>query len=215
MFQYVIRRLLIAGLLTALVPVSGTAQETTVYRPALTVPDAMAPFLKQLDPGSDAFPMERQAAEIEARLRAMSDAFRAGAARTSGVMRELLDPGFRGARLLPLEAASATAGPLEVMRATNLPRDPALDARAFSAELQRLTGDLRAIAVAEFLITSIEPDGSADPVSRVRTAVRYDIVGEGTKAYRVEHVGVWDMSWRRNGSGWQVVRWTAAAHVGC
>jgi Flp pilus assembly protein TadD/peroxiredoxin len=208
-----VRRLLMACLLTALISVSGTAQEKTVYRPTLTVPEAMAPFLKHLEPGSDAFPMERQVVELEACLRELSGALRAGAARTGGVVRGLLDPGFRGARLLPLEAASAMAGALDVTRATDLPRDPTLDARAFGAELQRLTGDLRAVTVAEFLITSIEPDGTADPASRVRTTVRYDIVGEGTKAYRVEHVGAWDMSWRRNASGWQVVRWTAASHV--
>ena len=43
--------------------------------------------------------------------------------------------------------------------------------------------------------------------------VRYDIVGAGTNAYRVEHVGEWAMGWRRNASGWQIVRWTAASHV--
>ena len=66
---------------------------------------------------------------------------------------------------------------------------------------------------AEFLITAIEPEGSADSPSGLRTTVRYDIVGAGTTAYRVEHVGEWEMGWRRNASGWQVVRWTAASHV--
>ena len=35
----------------------------------------------------------------------------------------------------------------------------------------------------------------------------------GAKTYRVEHVGVWEMEWRRRASGWQVVRWTAASHL--
>jgi hypothetical protein len=207
------RRLLIAGLLTAFVSVGGTAQEQTDYRPKLAVPEAMAPFLKHLEPGSDGFPMERQAQELGGRLRELSDAFRGGAARAAGVTRTLLDPGFRGARLLPLEAASTTAPPLDVQRAKDLPRDLTLDARAFGAELQRLIGDLRDVTVAELLITAIEGDGPADPATLVRTTVRYDIVGAGTKAYRVEHVGAWDMSWRRNASGWQVVRWTAASHL--
>ena len=111
------------------------------------------------------------------------------------------------------EAATSQA-PLDVKRAKDLPRDPTLDARAFGAELRRLIGDVRDVAVAELLITAIEPDGPADPPSGLRTTVRYDIVGAGTKAYRVEHVGEWEMGWRRNASGWQVVRWTASVASG-
>ncbi len=70
---------------------------------------------------------------------------------------------------------------------------------------------LREITVAEFLITSIAAD---DKSPLVRTTIRYDIVGAGTKAWRVERVGVWRMSWRRAASGWRVVEWTVrfAAH---
>jgi hypothetical protein len=56
-------------------------------------------------------------------------------------------------------------------------------------------------------------EGAADPPSGLHTIVRYDIVGAGTKWHRVEHVGEWDMVWRRNASGWQVVRWTAVSHL--
>ena len=130
------------------------------------------------------------------------------------VTKGLLDPGFRGARLLPDRETPRTGqAALDVKRAKDLPRELTLDARAFGAELRRLIDDVRDVAVAEFLITAIEPDGPADPPSGLRTTVRYDIVGAGTKAYRVEHVGEWEMGWRRNASGWQVVRWTAASHL--
>ncbi len=200
--------LLIAAVLAAF-----TAQEKTDYRPTLKVPETMEPFLKQLEPGHDGFPMERQAQALEARLREVSDAFRAGAAQTAGVTKALLDPSFRGARLLPIEGTSTSQAPLEVKRAHDLPRDLTLDARAFGAELRRLLDDIRDVAVAELLITSIEPDGPADSMDRVRTTVRYDVVGAGTKVYRVEHVGEWEMIWRRNASGWQVVRWIATSHL--
>ena len=98
-------------------------------------------------------------------------------------------------------------------RAKDLLRDPTLDARAFGAELQRLIGDFREVAVAELLITSIEPDGPAESPSGLRTTVRYDIAGAGMKSHRVEHIGEWAMEWRRNPSGWQVVRWTATSHL--
>ncbi len=195
--------------------VAGTAQvqEKAVYRPTLAVSETMEPFLKQLEPGNDGFPLERQAKELEARLRDLSDALRAGGSRAAAVASDLLDPGFRGARLLSIEQAATSQAPLDVKRTKDLPRDPTLDARAFGAELRRLVDDLRDVAVAELVITSIEPDGPADPPSALRTTVRYDIVGAGTKAYRVEHDGEWEMGWRRNASGWQIVRWTASSHL--
>jgi tetratricopeptide (TPR) repeat protein/peroxiredoxin len=199
---------LIAGLLSVLLAAGGLAQ--TAYRPTLAVPDSLAPFLDHLDPGHDSFALEAVTHALEARLRELSDAFRAG--RAAAVTTTLFDPTFRGARLLPAET-SAGEGPLAVSRATDLPRDLTLDGRTFGAELQRLAGDLRDVGVAEFLVTEIEADGPADPPAAVRTTVRYDLVGAGTKAYRVEHVGEWDMRWRRGASGWQVVRWTAASHL--
>jgi Tfp pilus assembly protein PilF len=209
------KRLIIAGLLSTFSFVGGTAQvdDKAVYRPKLAVSEALEPFLKQLEPGSDAFPLERQAQELEARLRELSEALRGGGARAANVTTRLLDPGFRGGRLLPIEAGAMSQAPLEVKRATDLPREATLDARAFGAELRRLLEDVRDVGVAEFLITSIEPDGPADSPPGFRTAVRYDFVGAGTNAYRVEHVGEWQMGWRRNASGWQVVRWTATSHL--
>jgi Flp pilus assembly protein TadD/peroxiredoxin len=197
----------VAGLL-AVLAIAGSAQ--TPYRPKLAVPESLAPFLADLDPGHDGFPLEGVAHALEARLRELSDAFRAG--RTAAVTNALCDPAFRGARLLPAETP-AGEGLLVVSRAKDLPRDLTLDRRAFGAELQRLAGDLREVAVAEFLVTAIEADGPADSSSAVRTTIRYDIVGAGAKAFRVEHVGEWEMSWRRAPSGWQVVRWTAASHL--
>ena len=38
-------------------------------------------------------------------------------------------------------------------------------------------------------------------------------VGAGTKAYRVEQVGEWEMSWKRGASGWQIVRWLPLSHL--
>src|SRR5438876_2704298 len=217
------KRLLIAGVLSAFPLVAGTEQvaDKAVYRPKLAVSEAREPVLKQLEPGSDGFPLERQAQELDARLRELSDALRAGGAGVAAVTQGLLDPGFRGARLLPIEGAAASQAPLDVKRAEDLPRDLTLDARAFGAELRRLMDDFRDVAVAELLITSIEPDGPADPPSALRTTVRYDIVGAGTHAYRVEQVGEWEIGWRRNASpgveagveGWQVARWTARSHL--
>src|SRR5262245_6558278 len=80
-------RLLITALLSLLPIASGTAQlqEKTVYQPKLAVSETMEPFLKQLEPGSDAFPLERQAQELDGRLGELSDALRGGAARINAL----------------------------------------------------------------------------------------------------------------------------------
>jgi Tfp pilus assembly protein PilF/peroxiredoxin len=218
--------LLVAGLLATVAPTGkaaprAEAQETTVYRPKLAVPETLQPFLKQVEPGNDAFPAEREAKELEVRLRKMADSFRAGPERATTVVEWLLAPGFKGGRLLPAadaaskrEASKADDSPLEVTRAKAAPQQLTLDSRSFGAELRRLVEDMRDVTVAEFLITSIDGAGaSAGGKTPVKTEVRYDIVGVGTKAWRVEHVGVWRMVWRQGTSGWQVVEWSAASNI--
>ena len=208
-------RLVLASGLSMLAVVAGTAQveQSANYQPRLAVSETLEPFLQQLEPGRDGFPLERQANELEARLRELSEALRRGGAQTTAAVTRLLDPDFRGARLLPIDAGANSAAPLEVKRATDLPREATLDARAFGADLQRLIGELSDVTVAELLLTSIDAEGAADPPSSLRTTVRYDLVAAGAKTSRVEHVGVWEMEWRRRASGWQVVRWTAASHL--
>src|SRR6266487_6671397 len=73
-------RLLIACLLSAFSVFGGIAQveENAHYRPKLAVSETVEPFLKQLEPGSDGFPLERQAQELDARLRELADALRGG-----------------------------------------------------------------------------------------------------------------------------------------
>jgi Flp pilus assembly protein TadD/peroxiredoxin len=207
------------------------AQETTVYRPKLAVPETLEPFLKQIEPGSDAFPAEREAAELEARLSKLADSLRAGPVRAASVTEWLLASNFKGGPLLAVEnatsnreaskgdaskrdaserEASSNEAPLQVTRAKAQPQELTLDSRSFGAELRRLVEEMRNVTVAEFLITSIDVAGPSGPVT---TDVRYDIVGVGTMAWRIEHVGVWRMIWRQGASGWQVVEWSAASNV--
>jgi hypothetical protein len=52
------------------------ARETAVFRPTLAVPEMLEPFVKHVEPGNDAFPVEREARDIERRLGELSDALR-------------------------------------------------------------------------------------------------------------------------------------------
>jgi Flp pilus assembly protein TadD/peroxiredoxin len=184
-------------------------QETAPYRPKLAIPETLEPFLKHLEPGSDGFPAERDARELEARLGELSDALRAG--RADRVAEWLLASDFRGGRLLPVDETSSNDGrAFEVKRARSIPLELSLSSASFGGELRRLLENLREVTVAELSITSIDVPTTS---GLVRTDVRYDIVGAGAKAWRVQHVGVWRMSWRKPASAWQVVEWSAASHV--
>jgi Flp pilus assembly protein TadD/peroxiredoxin len=191
----------------AAVPEAGTS----VYHPKLATPEMLAPFLPYLEPGSDAFAAEKEASELQAPLRELAKALVASPARAAGIGEWLLAPDFKGSRLVGAGEKIVTAsGPLEVRRAEAAPAEATLDPRSFAAELRRLLADLRQVSTAEFLITSIEVDRGA---GHARTDVRYDIVGAGENAWRVQHVGRWLMRWRRGASGWRVVQWTAASHL--
>src|SRR5204863_9865662 len=87
------RRVVPAVALSALSLITGTAQveQSADYRPALAVSDSLAPFVKQLEPGGDDFPLERQAKDLEAPLREFSDAFRRRGPGASGAITRLLD----------------------------------------------------------------------------------------------------------------------------
>lgn len=198
------------ALVAILASICLTAQEPALFRPQLATPEVIEPFLKYLEPGSDAFATEREAAELAARLRELSAALRGGPDRAAAIASTLLASTFRGARLLSPSAAAAGKSSFEVVRATDLPREMSIQARGFGSELRRLVDEMREVTVAELLITSIDVDKTAN---RVRTDVRYDIVGTGLKAHRVEHVGVWRLSWRKAATGWQVVEWNVTSHV--
>jgi Tfp pilus assembly protein PilF len=187
----------------------GQAQAPMTYRPELTVPDIVQPFLKHLEPGNDAFSTEREARELEARLRDLGDALRRGGDDAAAAAAWFLAADFRGGRLVPAQDGPTAQAAFDVRRDSPSP-DLTLNARTFGAELRRLVSDLREITVTEFLITSIDV---AQESGLVRTDVRYDIVGAGTKAWRVQRVGTWRMTWRRSPSAWRVVEWTSGSHV--
>jgi Flp pilus assembly protein TadD len=212
---------LLATLLAAAAPISAaasaavlqepTAERPSYYQPRLAVPETLQPFLKDVEPGHDAFADEREAAELHARLAELGERLRARPDGAASVGSWLLAPGFRGGRLLPAaEAAISRGGPLDVRRATTLLRDLVLDSRSFAAELRRMVAGLRQIAVAEFLITAIDVKRDA---GLAHAEVRYSIVGSGKDDWRVQHAGLWRMTWRRDASGWRVLEWTADSHV--
>jgi Tfp pilus assembly protein PilF len=238
--------MLALALTLTLTRVAVIAQDAAaVYRPKLAVPESLAQYFKNIEPGSDAFPLERTAMDLEARLRELGAAWRAAAtgspraggagasadsgvggsggaagagsarAGSAGAVARLLTSDFRGGRLLTDDETKPSAdAAFDVRRApaSAAQAAPTLDARAFGAELQRFVADLKQVTVAEFQITSIDGNDR-----EVRTDVRFDIVGSGTTAWRIERTGTWRMRWRRaasgSGSSWQIAEWTDVTHV--
>ena len=189
-----------------------SVQQAAIYRPAFATPDALEPFLKHLEPGSDQFAAEKDAKDVESRLRTLSDALTASGPRSDvKVLESLLAADFRGVRLQPVpKIVSTGAAAFEVKRANALADEPELSPGPFAAEFRRLLEELREVTTAEFLVTSIEV---AQGSGVLTTDVRYDIVGTGAEASRVEHVGVWQLKWRRGASGLQVVEWRTTSQL--
>jgi Flp pilus assembly protein TadD/peroxiredoxin len=205
---------LLAGAVTlgdgSLISGARAAGDANWYRPELKPSESLQPFLPHLTPGSDAFPEEGDAAALEATLSELGRRLKMNP-EDAAAGDWLLAPGFRGGRLLPSEPRSVTRnGSLEISRSDSLSPDLALDARSFAAELKRLVDDLKQVAVAEFLVTAIA-DQREQRLATIE--VRYDLVGPGRAAWRVERLGTWRMRWRRDQSGWRVLEWTARSYL--
>src|SRR5206468_9417527 len=131
--------------------------ERAFYRPKLKGAEALEPFLRHLTPGGDAFPEEKEAEELAARLAELGATLRQGPDRAAQVADLLLAPGFRGGRLQPATETAVVEHPsLRIFRARTMAPDPSLDARSFAQALRALLQDFREIKVAEFLITAFE-----------------------------------------------------------
>ena len=199
-------------LVPSLLAATGSSTESpTVYRPKLRTPEVLERFLPYLTPGGDSFPEEKEAAELAARLAELGAALRKDPRRAGDVSLFLLAPAFRGGRLQPIDEVAVDRHPsLRIFRGGAIAPELALDARAFAGELRKLVAGFREVTVAEFLITAIEVDREKGLAT---TDVRYDLVGPGADAWRVEQSGTWRMRWRHVADGWRVIEWSAAAYL--
>ena len=183
------------------------AAEAYRYHPKLRPPPSLESIYQHMAPGKDAFPAEKEAGELAARLEELGANLRDSPGRVPQATESLLAPEFKGGRLAPATEVSLGSSPhLEIFRAAAMPADLVKDRASFPGELLALVDEFQAIRVAEFLITAIDVPQQQDPL--VRTVVRFDIVGTGKKSWRAERLGQWQMRWRRGADGvWRVVEW--------
>jgi Tfp pilus assembly protein PilF/peroxiredoxin len=188
------------------------ASENDRYRPRYRTASSLEGVTRQLEPGHDAFPEEKTAAELASRLNELGALLRDCTCRAREAADLLLAPDFVGGRLTPVEETAAGSSPqLEVFRAKGLPGEVSLRGSAFRKELAALVGDLASVAVAEFPITGIAVEPGAEGTAR--TIVRFDVAGPVAGGGRAERLGRWQIRWRRGADGaWRVTEWTTLDH---
>jgi Tfp pilus assembly protein PilF/peroxiredoxin len=201
-------RVVAALVLAPLVP--GLASDEPAvrhYRPTRQVPESLAPVYAQLAPGHDAFPEEKDAVELAARLDELKLFLRDG--RWSEAVFSLAAPAFRGGRLEPATKEEYGSSALGIARSTRMSGELELERGAFADALASFVSELGSLQTAELLITAIDATGSEPRVAH--TDVRYDLVGSGASG-RAERVGRWRLEWLREAGGpWRIRSWLAQA----
>jgi tetratricopeptide (TPR) repeat protein/peroxiredoxin len=152
-------------------------------------------LLLKTQAGLDAFITEKYHDRIAAILAEWSSSLLQSPQEVHAVER-VLAPDFSGSSLRPVDSRLAGRGSvLDVHQnkfnsQTNLGRD------AFLQELRAAMGVFSKILTAEFQVTNIEASSASSQLTeRIRTRVRYELVGEGTGFYREQRVGHWDLEW--------------------
>ena len=113
--------MVLASLLAA--SVSG-ASGTYRYHRKYQLPPSLESVLRQLSPGQDAFPAEKEAEELAGRLAELGAMLRAHPGVVPAAAEGLLAPEFKGGRLTPAEEIAVGGSPqLEVFRARALSPD--------------------------------------------------------------------------------------------
>ncbi|MGA9981347.1 MAG: FG-GAP-like repeat-containing protein [Candidatus Sulfotelmatobacter sp.] len=135
-------------------------------------------------------------------------------------LEKVLGPAFSGSSLRPMESRLLRSGAALEARKIEFSRRATLGTAAFLQEMRRFMGAFSNLTTVEFQITSIEATniGAASaplPMStlpgRLRTQVRYELVGTGPGFHREQRVGNWDIEWAATASGefrisvWQAI----------
>ena len=149
--------------------------------------------------GLDDFITEKYQNQIAAML---AD-WRAGLLGPSQEMRaveKILAPDFSGASFSPVESRLVRSGPAVEVRQNQFAREPVLGRDAFLRDLRSTMGSFSKVITAEFQVTSIDAGSVASSSavrvpSRLRTGVRYELVGSAKDFYREQRVGQWELEW--------------------
>ncbi len=169
--------------------------------------------------GLDVFVSEKYHDQITASLAEWSSSLLQSPQDTRAV-EKILAPDFSGASFRPSESRVVrSGGPFEI-RQNQFVRETVLERDAFLQELRTAMNSFLKILTAKFQVVGIsmvapplpraDTDGR-DAVStagedtgatkRLRTRLRYELVGSGHDCYREQRVGHWDLEWQADSVG--------------
>jgi tetratricopeptide (TPR) repeat protein len=161
--------------------------------------------LLKVQAGFDDFITEKYADQIAGILAEWSASLLRSPVDTQAIAK-VLAADFSGASLRPAESRVVrSSSTLEVRQNTFAPQ-ATLGHDAFLREWQSSLRMFSGIGTAEFQIAGIDaavaeaPSATQLP-SRVRTRIRYEIIGTGAGFHREQRVGNWEMAWEPSASG--------------
>jgi tetratricopeptide (TPR) repeat protein/peroxiredoxin len=162
-------------------------------------------ILALVQPGSDDYPLEKQAAEIEAALNRWGAGLRTSVENVKALA-GLADAEIEASHIEAVKANAIRAGQGIDTFKRSFPAGARKTREQFVQEMADWLKPAAAIETAEFEIFGIEPiDGSS---AALRVEVRYDLVLllEGGK--REERVGAWSTEWTRDeAQAWRARTW--------
>jgi len=165
--------------------------------------------LQKVQPGSDAFVLEKYADQLAAILERWSASLLRSPRELSAISSSL-SQSFSGASPKPLESRVVRPSPPVEVRENNFAADETLPREAFVSAWESWLSTFSKIAIAEFQITRINSRGqsnAAEPPSQLETHIRYEIVGEGAGFHRQQRVGNWQLTWAAEGNEYRATRW--------
>lgn len=176
-------------------------------RPHYPAQSPLVDLLRLVPTGSDNYPTERCAEEIENQLRRWGQSLTSGRPDSSSLA-TWLDPVIEASSLIPIRETLLRSGcGVEVVRkeigaAVHSGRE------LFLAEIDAWLGTVAQVETAEFEIYGVEQIGNS-PLA-VHTAIRYDIAANRHDGVREERVGSWRVHWISGEAGqWKARQWRA------
>jgi len=148
--------------------------------------------------GLDNFITEKYADQIAAILAEWTAALLRSPEDLTAIERSLSQV-FSGFSLAKSESRLIRPGPAIEVRQTKFASTPTAGRDDFLQELRSSVSSLSKILTAEFQVTSIDADvassAKANAPGKLRTRVRYDLVGSGKTFHREQRTGAWDLEW--------------------
>ena len=140
-------------------------------------------------------------------------------------LEKVLIPDFSATSLRPLESRSVRSGPALEIHQNVFPLALALGREAFLEELRSTMSSFSKIVTAEFQVVSIDAVPATSPAAadfksgeanaagireftgRLKTLVRYELVGSGHDFYREQRVGHWELEWQAKLGDFHMKTW--------